>query len=120
MKWRVGSNMRPLKLVMNAFGPYKEKVVIDFTQIHQQTLFLVSGPTGAGKTTLFDAIAYALYDDASGTSRGKDSFKSQFATDEVLCFVELEFELAGKKYFIKRSPVQKGPGKNGKLKNWSS
>lgn len=105
---------------MNAFGPYKEKVVIDFSKIHQQTLFLVSGPTGAGKTTIFDAIAYALYDDASGTSRGKDSFKSQFATDEVLCFVELEFELMGKKYFIKRSPAQKGPGKNGKLKKWSS
>lgn len=105
---------------MNAFGPFKEKVVIDFTQFHHQTLFLVSGPTGAGKTTIFDAIAYALYDDASGTSRGKDSFKSQFVTDEVLCFVELEFELAGKKYFIKRSPAQKGPGKNGKLKNWSS
>lgn len=105
---------------MNAFGPYKEKVVIDFTQFQQQTLFLVSGPTGAGKTTIFDAIAYALYDDASGTSRGKDSFKSQFATDDVLCFVELEFEIGGRKYFIKRSPVQKGPGKNGKIKNWSS
>ncbi|MBT2731931.1 SMC family ATPase [Carnobacterium sp. ISL-102] len=112
--------MRPLKLVMNAFGPYKEKVVIDFTQFHHQTLFLVSGPTGAGKTTIFDAIAYALYDDASGTSRGKDSFKSQFVSDDVLCFVELEFELAGKKYFIKRIPEQKGPGKNGKLKKWSS
>jgi len=112
--------MRPLKLVMNAFGPYKEKVVIDFTQFHHQTLFLVSGPTGAGKTTIFDAIAYALYDDASGTSRGKDSFKSQFVSDDVLCFVELEFELAGKKYFIKRIPAQKGPGKNGKLKKWSS
>jgi len=105
---------------MNAFGPYKEKVVIDFTQFHHQTLFLVSGPTGAGKTTIFDAIAYALYDDASGTSRGKDSFKSQFVSDDVLCFVELEFELAGKKYFIKRIPAQKGPGKNGKLKKWSS
>lgn len=105
---------------MNAFGPYKEKVVIDFTQFQQQTLFLVSGPTGAGKTTIFDAIAYALYDDASGTSRGKDSFKSQFASDEVLCFVELEFEIAGRNYFIKRSPVQIGPGKNGKLKKWSS
>lgn len=119
-KWKEESKMRPLKLVMNAFGPYKEKVVIDFTQFHQQTLFLVSGPTGAGKTTIFDAIAYALYDDASGTSRGKDSFKSQFAPDEVLCFVELEFEIAGKKYFIKRSPAQLGPGKNGKLKNWTS
>ena len=102
--------MRPLKLTLNAFGPYKGKVEIDFTQFNQKTLFLVSGPTGAGKTTLFDAIAYALYDEASGTSRGKDSFKSQFATDEDLCYVELEFEIAGKKYYIKRSPAQKGPG----------
>lgn len=120
IKWKEENKVRPLKLVMNAFGPYKEKVVIDFTQFQQETLFLVSGPTGAGKTTIFDAIAYALYDDASGTSRGKDSFKSQFASDDILCFVELEFEIAGKKYFIKRSPAQKGPGKNGKLKNWSS
>ena len=52
--------MRPLKLEMNAFGPYKEKIVLDFTQFQNQTLFLVSGPTGAGKTTIFDAIAYAL------------------------------------------------------------
>lgn len=105
--------MRPLKLVMNAFGPYKEKVEIDFSRFNQQTLFLVSGPTGAGKTTIFDAIAYALYDDASGTSRGKDSFKSQFATDEDLCYVELEFELSGKIYSIKRIPAQMGPGKRG-------
>ncbi|WP_414839820.1 SbcC/MukB-like Walker B domain-containing protein [Carnobacterium sp. TMP28] len=102
--------MRPLKLTLNAFGPYKGKVEIDFTQFNQKTLFLVSGPTGAGKTTIFDAIAYALYDEASGTSRGKDSFKSQFSTDDDLCYVELEFELAGKRYYIKRSPAQKGPG----------
>ena len=74
--------MRPLKLEMNAFGPYKEKIVLDFTQFQNQTLFLVSGPTGAGKTTIFDAIAYALYDVASGSSREKDTFKSQFATEE--------------------------------------
>lgn len=104
--------MRPLKLTLNAFGPYKGKVDIDFTQFNQKTLFLVSGPTGAGKTTIFDAIAYALYDEASGTSRGKDSFKSHFATDEDLCYVELTFELAGKQYYIKRSPAQMGPGKH--------
>lgn len=118
MKLEGKNKMRPLKLVMNAFGPYKDKVAIDFTKFNQKTLFLVSGPTGAGKTTIFDAIAYALYDDASGTSRGKDSFKSQFASDEVLCFVELEFELAGKKYYIKRTPAQMGPGKH-RIKKYS-
>ncbi|WP_034550925.1 AAA family ATPase [Carnobacterium funditum] len=110
--------MRPLKLILNAFGPYKGEVEIDFTQFNQKTLFLVSGPTGAGKTTIFDAIAYALYDEASGTSREKDSFKSQFATDDDLCYVELEFELAGKQYYIKRSPAQMGPGKH-RIKKYS-
>lgn len=77
--------MRPIKLEMNAFGPYKEKTVLDFTELNNQTLFLISGPTGAGKTTLFDAIAYALYDDASGNSRSKEAFKSDFATDNDFC-----------------------------------
>ncbi|HRA70909.1 MAG TPA: AAA family ATPase, partial [Trichococcus flocculiformis] len=92
--------MRPLKLEMNAFGPYKEKIVLDFTQFQNQTLFLVSGPTGAGKTTIFDAIAYALYDVASGSSREKDTFKSQFATEESICYVDLTFEYNGKSYRV--------------------
>ncbi|MFZ2621603.1 MAG: AAA family ATPase, partial [Trichococcus flocculiformis] len=107
--------MRPLKLEMNAFGPYKEKIVLDFTQFQNQTLFLVSGPTGAGKTTIFDAIAYALYDVASGSSREKDTFKSQFATEESICYVDLTFEYNGKSYRVRRSPAQTGPGKSGKI-----
>jgi len=107
--------MRPLKLEMNAFGPYKEKIVLDFTKFQNQTLFLVSGPTGAGKTTIFDAIAYALYDVASGSSREKDTFKSQFATEESVCYVDLEFEYNGKTYRVRRSPAQTGPGKSGKI-----
>lgn len=112
--------MRPLKLVMNAFGPYRGTVELDFTQFNQQNLFLVGGPTGAGKTTIFDAIAYALYDNASGNSREKDSFKSQFATDEDLCFVELTFELNGKTYFVRREPSQTGPGTRTKTKEISA
>lgn len=107
--------MRPLKLEMNAFGPYKEQIVLDFTQFQNQTLFLVSGPTGAGKTTIFDAIAYALYDVASGSSREKDTFKSQFATEESVCYVDLTFEYNGKTYRVRRSPAQTGPGKSGKI-----
>jgi len=109
--------MRPLRLEVSAFGPYKEKIVLDFTQFQNQTLFLVSGPTGAGKTTIFDAIAYALYDVASGSSREKDTFKSQFAAEESVCYVDLEFEYNGKTYRVRRSPAQMGPGKSGKIIN---
>ncbi|WP_107995045.1 AAA family ATPase [Trichococcus paludicola] len=109
--------MRPLRLEVSAFGPYKEKIVLDFTQFQNQTLFLVSGPTGAGKTTIFDAIAYALYDVASGSSREKDTFKSQFATEESVCYVDLTFEYNGKTYRVRRSPAQMGPGKSGKIIN---
>ena len=109
--------MRPLRLEVSAFGPYKEKIELDFTQFQNQTLFLVSGPTGAGKTTIFDAIAYALYDVASGSSREKDTFKSQFAAEESVCYVDLEFEYNGKTYRVRRSPAQTGPGKSGKIIN---
>ncbi|WP_225742996.1 AAA family ATPase [Marinilactibacillus sp. Marseille-P9653] len=112
--------MRPLKLVMNAFGPYKGKVEIDFTQLSQSSLFLVSGPTGAGKTTIFDAIAYALFDQASGDTRQKDTFKSQFAKDTDLSYVELEFELGENRYFIRREPTQIGPGTRSKTKQIQS
>ncbi|CZQ87190.1 SbcC/MukB-like Walker B domain-containing protein [Trichococcus ilyis] len=112
--------MRPLKLEMCAFGPYKEKTVLDFTQFQNQTLFLVSGPTGAGKTTIFDAIAYALYDVASGSSREKDTFKSQFAAENAICYVDLTFEYNGKNYRVRRSPAQTGPGKSGKIINLSA
>lgn len=112
--------MRPLRLVMNAFGPYKNKVEIDFTQFTQSSLFLVSGPTGAGKTTIFDAIAYALFDSASGDARGKDTFKSDHATDLDLCYVELEFELGKKTYKVRREPEQIGPGTRTKTKQIKS
>lgn len=108
--------MRPIKLTMTAFGPYKETTELDFTRFQNQSLFLVSGPTGAGKTTIFDAIAYALYDGASGASRSKDQFKSQFAGDQELCQVDFTFELNGKTYRIERSPAQTGPGKSGRSK----
>lgn len=112
--------MRPLQLNMNAFGPYSGKVSLDFTSFQGSSIFLVSGPTGAGKTTIFDALAYALFDEASGDSRDKDTFKSQFASDTDLCYVELEFELNGESYYIKRIPKQKGPGKTGKAINRKS
>ena len=112
--------MRPIKLEMNAFGPYKEQTTLDFTKLNNQTLFLISGPTGAGKTTIFDAIAYALYDDASGNSRSKDAFKSDFATDADFCYVAFTFEVNGREYYIRRNPAQRAPGKRGIIEHGSA
>lgn len=112
--------MRPLKLIMSAFGPYAGEEVIDFTRLQEKNIFLVTGPTGAGKTTIFDAISYALFGEASGTSRDKDSLRSDFATLDTPTFVELEFELRGKKYSIRRYPQQerkKSRGDGGTVKS---
>lgn len=95
--------MKPLKLTMTAFGPYKDKEVIDFTQLHEHGIFVVSGSTGAGKTTIFDAITFALYDSGSGEDREKSLFlRSDFADDTVDTEVELEFEVRGRMYRIWR------------------
>ncbi|QUH24803.1 AAA family ATPase [Serpentinicella alkaliphila] len=98
--------MKPLKLTVSAFGPYSNLQTIDFTQLNGNNIFLITGPTGAGKTTIFDAISYGLFGEASGTSRTKDSLRSDFASDNILTYVELEFDLRGKQYKIKRVPQQ--------------
>lgn len=103
--------MRPVQLKMNAFGPYRGHVDLDFTDFGTNAIYLISGPTGSGKTTIFDAISYALYNKASGNERDIDMFKSQFATDEDFCFVDFTFEMGQQIYRIKRSPIQKAPGK---------
>lgn len=108
--------MRPLKLKMKAFGPFKDEINIDFTELNQASLFLISGPTGSGKTTLFDAMTYALYDEASGETRDTDALKSQYADDQTLCYVELEFELGQNTYKVHREPKQRGPGERIKSK----
>lgn len=97
--------MRPIRLVMSAFGPYAKLQEIDFSRLNEQ-IFVISGPTGAGKTTIFDAISYALFGEASGSSRDKDSLRSDFSAPETETFVELEFILRGERYTIKRSPQQ--------------
>ncbi len=112
--------MRPIELTMNAFGPFKEKVTLDFTRFEQQNTFLVSGPTGSGKTTIFDAISYVLYGEASGTMREVDGLKSTHATDEDLCYVHFTFEVRGEVYTIQRAPTQRAPGKTGKPINYQS
>lgn len=107
--------MRPLQLAISAFGSYAGRVDIDFEQFGTQGLFLITGDTGAGKTTIFDAITYALFGAASGSSRSRDDFmfRSTYAEAAVPTFVELTFEYAGKRYAVRRSPRQLRPAKRG-------
>ncbi len=98
--------MRPLKLIMVAFGPYVKEQVIDFSELNGRNLFLITGATGSGKTTIFDGICYAIYGKASGKDRDGENLRSHFADDGLLTYVELEFELRGKKYWIRRVPKQ--------------
>ncbi|MGF9767391.1 AAA family ATPase [Bacillus albus] len=103
--------MRPIQLIMTAFGPYKQKEVIDFDDLGEHRIFAISGNTGAGKTTIFDAICYVLYGEASGEERSDTSMlRSQFADDNVYTSVELTFQLKGKHYEIKRQLGHKKQG----------
>ena len=105
--------MRPIELKINAFGPYAGLETIDFTLLGDGGLFLITGDTGAGKTTIFDAICYALYGQASGGSkrRSSKSFRSDFAAPESDTWVEFTFETRGKRYMIRRSPEYLKPGR---------
>lgn len=96
--------MKPLHLTMTAFGPYKNTETIDFTKLHEQGIFAIAGATGAGKTTIFDAISFALYDSASGEDRsGKnDGLRSDFAEDTSYTAVTLQFEMHERVYQITR------------------
>ena len=98
--------MKPRILTMQAFGPYAQKTVVDFTKLERDGLFLVCGATGAGKTTIFDAIAYALFGEASGgpERRSADSFRSDYAAADTETYAELEFEHHGEIYLVRRSP----------------
>ena len=101
--------MRPVKLVMSAFGPYAKEEVVDFSLLNEKNIFLITGTTGAGKTTIFDAISYALFGEASGSSRENESLRSDFADVNRLTYVELDFELKGELYHIRRVPQQMKP-----------
>lgn len=98
--------MRPHKLTISAFGPYAGKTEIDFDKLGSNGLFLITGNTGAGKTTIFDAITYALFGEASGNARNDSMFRSTYANESTPTYVELEFEYAGKQYKVRRSPKQ--------------
>ncbi|MGN1398690.1 MAG: AAA family ATPase [Erysipelotrichaceae bacterium] len=99
--------MRPLVLTMNAFGPYGQKCEIDFRNFPAKGLYLITGDTGAGKTTIFDGISFALYGEVSGGKKRKDSnlLRSDYAGNEQTTYVSLLFEHKGKTYLVNRSPI---------------
>ena len=96
--------MRPTKLTMSAFGPYAGKTELNLDKLGTAGLYLITGDTGAGKTTIFDAITFALFGEASGDIRQSNSMRSQYAAADTPTFVELDFEYGGKSYHIKRIP----------------
>ena len=105
--------MKPIKLVMSAFGPYAERTEIDFSLLGEQGLYLITGDTGAGKTVIFDAICYALYGETSGGVRDASMLRSQYALGDVPTFVELTFCLRGQEYVVRRNPEYRRPAKRG-------
>lgn len=96
--------MRPLKLTLSAFGPYAGKTDFDFDKLGTGGLYLITGDTGAGKTTIFDAITYALYGDPSGNNREVSMFRSKYADLETPTFVKLTFKYKDNEYVVKRNP----------------
>lgn len=105
--------MRPLKLTVSAFGPYANVVTIDLEKLGQNGIYLITGDTGAGKTTIFDAITFALYGGASGKNRQANTLRSKYADDETKTFVELVFSHNGQIYKIYRAPGYERPKKRG-------
>lgn len=105
--------MKPLNLEISAFGPYKNKIEIDFTKIGENGIFLITGDTGAGKTTIFDAIVFALYGESSGSNRKGISVRSDFADGNTATYVILKFSHKDKIYKIERNPQYERPKKNG-------
>ena len=105
--------MRPLRLKMTGFGPYRDTNIIDMESLGRGGLYLITGDTGAGKTFIFDAITYALYGDMSGSGRDSKSVRSQYSSDGEKTEVELTFEYCGHKYRVTRNPEYSRAKKSG-------
>lgn len=105
--------MKLLSLKLSAFGPFKTEQQLDFSCLEEADIFLISGDTGAGKTTIFDAVCFALYGETSGGRKNTRTLKSDFAPPSQQCFVELTFESNGRVYRIQRSPEQLKPKRGG-------
>ncbi len=105
--------MRPLKLIISAFGPYAGTIELDMEKLGTKGLYLITGNTGAGKTTIFDAITYALYGEASGDNRQPSMLRSKYAKPDTPTEVELTFSYRNKMYTVKRNPEYERPAKRG-------
>lgn len=105
--------MRPIKLTMSAFGPYAGETTVDFEKLGQSGLYLITGDTGAGKTTIFDAIVYALYGETSSKERTPNMLRSKYADAGTPTFVELLFRCGDKEFRVKRNPEYLRPKKSG-------
>lgn len=105
--------MRPLKLKISAFGPYAGITTIDFEKLGESGIYLITGDTGAGKTTIFDAITFALYGAPSGNTRDAGMLRSKYADADTPTEVELTFKNGDKEYIVKRNPKYERPSKRG-------
>ena len=105
--------MRPLKLKISAFGPYAGVTNLDLEKLGENGIYLITGDTGAGKTTIFDAITYALFGEPSGDNRKASMLRSKYAEPDTPTEVELVFTNAGKEYTVKRNPEYERPAKKG-------
>lgn len=112
--------MKPLNLTLHAFGPFEGTQEIDFSRFSDDGIFLITGKTGSGKTTIFDAISFALYGEPSGSVRQSDSLKSDFAPLSETCWAELCFLSQNEKYTVRRTPQQTVLKRNGEPRSLSS
>ena len=98
--------MKPISLTIEAFGPYRDSVTLDFNELKNHSMFLISGPTGAGKTSILDAMVYALYGEPSGEVRKTDAIRSDFAEPQHMTRVDFSFAIGEARYRVERLPKQ--------------